>query len=58
MWKSSTLILLAAVIAAFVAASPAAMAAKAQVVDEAGFFNPDAVTKANQALAEVERKAG
>ena len=34
------------------------MAAKAQVVDDAGFFSPEAVNKANQPLAEIEQKTG
>jgi uncharacterized membrane protein YgcG len=36
----------------------AAFAAKAQVVDNAGFFSPDAVQQANQQLADLEQKSG
>ena len=58
MWKSSIFVAVLALALSLVAAGPAAMAAKAQVVDDAGFFSPDAVSKANQRLAEVERKTG
>jgi uncharacterized membrane protein YgcG len=58
MSKISSFIVIAAAMFAFVAAQPAAMAAKAQVVDEAAFFSPDAVNAANQTLADVEQKTG
>src|SRR6185369_9821571 len=35
-----------------------ALAAKAEVVDQASFFSPDAVARANQKLADVSQKAG
>jgi uncharacterized membrane protein YgcG len=35
-----------------------ALAAPAEVVDQAGFFSPDAVARANQQLAEIRREFG
>jgi uncharacterized membrane protein YgcG len=59
MSKLSTLILCCIVsAAALVTATPAARAAKAQVVDNAGFFSADAVSKANQQLADLEQRSG
>ena len=52
----STLVIVIAMSLAFVSAGPAAMAATATVVDDAGFFSADAVATANEQLAEVERK--
>src|SRR3954466_8034412 len=59
MSKLSTLIVCCvAFTAACVTAAPSARAAKAQVVDNAGFFSPDAVNKANQQLADIEQRSG
>lgn len=38
--------------------APALFAAKAEVVDNAGFFSADAVAEANQTLARVEKETG
>src|SRR5688572_25415668 len=45
-------------LATILLAISSAHAAKSQVVDNAGFFSPDAVQQANQQLAELEQKHG
>jgi uncharacterized membrane protein YgcG len=56
--KNTILTALALVALPLLALSRPVMAAKAEVVDNAGFFSADAVSQANQKLAEIDQKYG